>query len=225
MSPIANDSFSAALDFSGPEAAFAVSGSGGRVLAESHVRIEGRDSSALLPWIVMTAGQHRIPLKQIGSWVVGSGPGGFTGLRISAALVSGFALGFGNVKTFSMPSPAALFLEMGGDPEKNAVLIDAKNREAALVTLRFQDGKPVFSFKIITAGERPGLPDCAKTGILGNDRAALLKVIPNLETLSSAFWFESYPVRAMLSDAAAVFYNDSVTDPLYLRPAAVAKKH
>jgi tRNA threonylcarbamoyladenosine biosynthesis protein TsaB len=68
---------------------------GEKILASFHQRVDRNHSSMLIPMIDETLKKANTKLRDIGGFVIGIGPGSFTGLRIGVATVKGLAYSSG----------------------------------------------------------------------------------------------------------------------------------
>jgi len=65
----------------------------GRELVVANLPISGRNSDQeLTPWIMVQLEKAKVDVSDIEHWVVGTGPGSFSGLRVGIALVKGICL-------------------------------------------------------------------------------------------------------------------------------------
>lgn len=215
--------YSAALDFSGPEAAFAVAAQNGKVIIDDFKPMRGRDSSSLTPWLVELLQKQGLALNAIGRWTVGSGPGSFTGLRLAAAFVSGLTFGHEDICCRCVPTAQVIAETASPAPgEKVAVLHDGRNSELLLFGAICEDGKrclpsgeveviksgseALSGFDYIVAPERdlPAIEKC-----LGSD--IISKIIP-----------VPHPPMALMLTAPGDWDND-LTELVYIRPAVFVK--
>lgn len=218
--------FSAALDFSGLEAAFAVADKEkDKVLFEKYKEIRGRDSSILLPWLNETLSENGIELGDISEWTVGNGPGSFTGLRIAAALVSGIEFGKSNIKargmSIALGIAASIVLE---DNEECAVLFDGRNNEIILCEVKKTKGDyldsgvseihSADSFKSRNTDKFKAL--CA----LEKDRDVLRKLTTD-KIFERIIFVPHIPVSKLIFNDQSN-WSKKIEDLNYIRPATLA---
>lgn len=87
-----SEKLSCALDLSGPFASFAVAEENKVLLSESFTLIN-RNNVAFFKSFFSTLSEAKIEVAKIDKWIVGTGPGSFTGLRIASSFVSGIIYG------------------------------------------------------------------------------------------------------------------------------------
>jgi len=158
------------------------------------------------------------------------GPGSFTALRASAALVMGIATRGNRAKTppvlaRGVPSIAAMGVEaakLAPDAKTAAILYDAKKGgvlrcalEARAEGMAPKSGTGLAS-RVSSVEE---LKEFDVVLALSADRAALEDKIP---TLDGVFWLDSFPVANLLG-LPEYPWGEGLDDPLYLRPATDAK--
>ena len=134
--------YSAALDISANEAAFALADKKTqKIIFEVFREMRGRDASLLMPWMLETLGQYSVSLEDIKDWTAGSGPGSFTGLRLVASLISGIVYGRSDARARSIPSAVAMgYAAPSKDGDSIALLMDCRNRELLLYPLINEEG-------------------------------------------------------------------------------------
>lgn len=64
---------------------------GGALVAETEVAMRGHDGERLMPSVVQLLAERGVPASALARVICGAGPGGFTSLRIAAALAKGVA--------------------------------------------------------------------------------------------------------------------------------------
>ena len=216
--------YSAAIDLSGNEAAFAVvCRESGNIVISSTRPMTGRNSATLTPWVLELINDHSIQLEEIAEWTVGSGPGSFTGMRLAAALVAGITFGNANIKTRCVPTAVALASVLQTSPgDSIAAVFDGRNSEILVFELVNQGGE------IIPAGKNDVLSaEDAETFFndrkfthlvaLEKDHAAIAKVA-DANTLERFKMIEHISPEKLISAQCAEWDND-LTDLVYIRPA------
>ena len=87
-----NARYAAAIDLSGRSAGFALMKDQELLCAASRP-MRGRDSAELADFVAQQLAANGVELAEVSDWLVGSGPGSFTGLRLAAALAAGWTFG------------------------------------------------------------------------------------------------------------------------------------
>lgn len=167
----------------------------------SEVRLTGffQHAENLLPLIAKLLKKHKISLSKIDLFLIGRGPGSFTGLRVSFATVKGFLTGE-NPK----PCKGALSLDMIADaielPEKSqlGVCLDAGRQRIFFRTYQRtrETWRPKGKIEILSVEETAQkLPENAFiTGdALRRYEAALIQAAPEKKfiPLKDKFWYPS----------------------------------
>ena len=183
--------------------------------------LNGHDASALPERLELAAKHAGTPLAGITEWSVGTGPGGFTGLRVAAALVSGLTYGHPEVKVRGVPSAAGLLRTAfaGNFPEKVAAIFDGRRSELLVYGMELKNGSyqhDGFTAVLQKPEELAGILAGRSAAALEKDRAAIAKFAPELVD----------GIRSAPSiNAEELIFNDprnfsaSPTDLIYLRAA------
>ncbi len=121
--------YTAALDTSGHYASFSLEENNTReIICENHTTPMGKESSKLVSCIVDMVAKHGISFGQIKTWVVGLGPGSYTGLRIGIAYAKGVCLATGSsLKGY----PSSMAMALAVDSKQNdrlGVLHDGRRK-------------------------------------------------------------------------------------------------
>ncbi len=214
-----------AIDLSGKSAAFALADPTGALVIDAIRPMRGREAAHLAGWILNELAAVHRELPEITHWTVGAGPGSFTGMRLAAALVTGWSFQRPELHTRCVPSALIPAAEEGDVPEGAhiGVCFDGRNAEMLLFEMIFRNGEPVpTGFTAVwdrkTAGKelnQPGRFDrlCAP----GDDLAALRQLLGE-ETAARIRPCERFSAGALLRATAPDFDND-LTRLVYIRPA------
>lgn len=116
-----------AVDLSGKAAAFALADETGKLLLDLNRPMRGRESAQLASWMVEELGKINRTIGDVTHWSVGSGPGSFTGMRLAAALATGWSSNL-PVSTRCVPTAFAIAAQSGCQGNV-AILFDGKNSE------------------------------------------------------------------------------------------------
>ncbi len=234
--------FYAALDLSGTEALFAVTDENYSIIINEKKSLSGRTSSQLTPWLVKLLEINNISLKKITKWTIGSGPGGFTGLRLVASFISGLTFN-ANCQTRCVPSAvgiaAAIPLEKLANLKNNdkiAVLFNGYNNELLLFMLEYKDGEfsPIKNNAIVINNgsfneENNGLiispysdnktlsSESLNYLCLAKDIEAINKILPEKQQQKLTV-IESIEPVSLIKNSTIIFDNN-LTNLEYIRPA------
>lgn len=211
----------AALDFSWNEASIALADEHDRVLFTEKIMLNGHDASALPERLEQAAAHAGTPLSGITEWSVGTGPGGFTGLRVAAALVSGLTYGHPEIKVRGVPSAAGLIRSAfaGNFPQKAVALFDGRRSEILAYGMELKDGSyqpDGFTAVLQNPGELAAVLDGARAAALEKDRAALSRFA--LELAEMVSYTPSIQAEELIFNDPRNF-SASPTELIYLRAA------
>jgi len=216
--------YSAAIDLSGNEAAFAVACKEfGEIVVNAARPMTGRSSASLTPWVLELIKSKEIQLDDIVEWTVGSGPGSFTGMRLAAALVAGIIFDVKNVKSRCVPTAVALASVLQtSSGDSIAAVFDGRNSEILIFELVNQAGiiVPAGSNDVLSACDADAFFNDRKFNhlvALEKDRAAIEKVLDGFSIEQFSF-MEHVPAEKLISAQCAEWDND-LTDLVYIRPA------
>lgn len=216
--------FSAAIDLSGNEAAFAVFCKESEKIVISAVRpMTGRSSASLTPWVLELIKSQNIQLDDIIEWTVGSGPGSFTGMRLAAALVAGIIFELKYVKSRCVPTAVALASDIQTKPgDSIAAVLDGRNSEILIFELVNQSGiiLPTGKNDILSASDAAAFfndREFSHLVALEKDRAAIMKVLSSYSIQKISF-IEHVPAEKLIF-AKCTEWNNDLTDLVYIRPA------
>ncbi len=211
----------AALDFSWNEASMAVADELNNILFTEKIMLNGHDASALPDRLEQAAKHAGTPLSGIAEWSVGTGPGGFTGLRVAAALISGLTYGHPKIKVRGVPSAAGLIRTAfsGNFPQKTVALFDGRRSEILAYGMELKDGSyqpDGFTAVLQKPEELAAILAETKAAALEKDRAAISRFAPELAEKIS---------YTPSINAEELIFNDpqnftaSPTELIYLRAA------
>ena len=133
----------AALDFSWNEASLALADENNQVLASETFLLSGHDASTLPDRLGKAVRSLNRDLSSVAEWTVGTGPGGFTGLRVASALVIGLAYGAPETRVRGMSSAVGLARSAFAGkpyPEKVLALFDGRRSELLAYGLILKNG-------------------------------------------------------------------------------------
>jgi tRNA threonylcarbamoyladenosine biosynthesis protein TsaB len=116
-------------------------GDAGGLIGEVLIGVRTRHAESLLPALDFLLRSSRLVRGDIGSIVVGAGPGSFTGVRVAAATARGLAQGLG-VPLYAYSSLAALAAGAGVNGPVCA-LFDARRGEVYAACYELAGGVPV----------------------------------------------------------------------------------
>ncbi|MCX7826126.1 MAG: tRNA (adenosine(37)-N6)-threonylcarbamoyltransferase complex dimerization subunit type 1 TsaB [Verrucomicrobiae bacterium] len=214
-----------ALDTSGPVGSVALRRDG-RLVAERTLDTQQHHSSLLLPTIDELLRADGLAPREVGLWVVGLGPGSYTGIRVGIAAAKGFAVAWGR-PLVGAGSVEALALEHGANRSGAvAVVVDARRGEVYFSLAVC--GKTVAPLQIITLDALPDLvtqqalfvgpeikryqPDIAR--LLG-ERA----LFPTVNVHPRAAFVGELGERRFAEQGR----GDEKVEPVYLRPTNYVK--
>jgi tRNA A37 threonylcarbamoyladenosine modification protein TsaB len=217
-------SYSAAIDFSGPEVAFAIGeNKTGQLITEAFRTMSGREGASLLNWLSDVLTKKKLTMQDITSWTVGNGPGSFTGLRLAASLVNGLCYQQPQVKTRGISSALALAAWSADDTETGTIGIVFKGKidDLLIFTVEKENGKYSISNRVIVPHTAVSLDTFKEFNILVSLKQDWPSLEPHLpeELLSSFKLAPHVPVDKMLFLEATEQDSTSIIDLDYIRPA------
>lgn len=188
------------------------------------VELSGRDSAFLPSFIENALKEFNYTLEDIERWTLGSGPAGFTALRMAAALVSGWTFRRDNVKTRAVPGAISLAaMANAKDGDKIGCLFDGRNKEILFYGVEKEDGKYFHTNECaILNAEQAKEFFSSRNDILvcfdESEEVAIRKILPeNINLLVT-----SVPDNSALVNFESPFDND-LTQLVYIRPAVSTK--
>ncbi len=213
-----------AIDLSGKSAAFAVMDPAGRLVIDAVRPMRGREAAHLAGWILEELESHDLNLEKITHWTVGSGPGSFTGMRLAAALVTGWSFQRPERHTRCVPSASIPAAECR-TPEgaKIGVCFDGRNSEMLLFEMISRNGEPIpTGFTAVWDREtaRKELNRSERFDLLcapGDDLEALQRLLGE-ETAARICPCKRFSASSLLRATIPEFDND-LTRLVYIRPA------
>lgn len=114
----------------------------GKTLINTFVPMKSREASGLPAFVEKELAAQGLKICDINFWTTGAGPGGFTALRMTAALVAAWALEHEEIKFRCVPAAFALVENITGtEGEEIDCLFDGRNHEVLLYGLVFKNGR------------------------------------------------------------------------------------
>lgn len=212
----------AAIDVSGPEASFALTIDNNPCPVFTEYRpMRGRTAAALPEWLIATLTKHGFELHQINRWTIGSGPGSFTGLRMTASLVAGLTFNRKHIMSRCLPTALAMVADFHSPVgTATACLFDGRNQELLLygVTSLADTVAPSGTSSVISAeNAAEALQGYSRIVSFARDRDAIALLLPS-ELAEQVCYIEQLPIAAMLRITSDNWNND-LTDLVYIRQA------
>lgn len=108
---------------------------------ESHL-LDRRQASQLIPIVKKLLRKSRMPVNKIDAFVIGLGPGSFTGLRIGVSAIKGFGIATGK-PCIGVASIDAIACNAGENDRDIIPIIDAKRGQVYAAIYRRKAGRAV----------------------------------------------------------------------------------
>ena len=188
------------------------------------VELSGRDSAFLPAFIENTLKEFNYTLEDVERWTLGSGPAGFTALRMAAALVSGWTFRKSNVKTRTVPGAISLAAVADAkDGDNIGCLFDGRNKEILFYGVKKENGQYFHTDECaILNAEQAKDFFASRNDILvcfdDSEEVAIRKILPENLQLNVV----SSPDNSALVAFESSFDND-LTKLVYIRPAVSGK--
>jgi len=206
-----------AIDLSGPFASFAVSCFGKLLCAKSFL-LQNKNNSAFFSSFFETLKDNNISSDLIDTWIVGTGPGSFTGLRIASSFVLGAAYQ-SEKKLLGIPSAFPLASALNLKTEETAAILFPCSKDIVfLYGIKNENGcglKKLEDVNPITVKEINKLNNYDRLACIENQfMEGFLSLISKKIKI-----FKPFPIENMFDD-----FKDNYTDIkelLYVRPPSV----
>lgn len=206
----------AALDFSGPQAVFAVEKDGNKIFEVSKL-MQRRDAASFAEFLQSNLKAHGLDFADITHWTVGSGPGSFTGMRIAASFVQGLTYGK-DVQTRTVPSAEAIAASAGLQKENACIIFDGRNKEIILLDLK--NGKDAILNKEQSV-EYFKENKFDFFAAMEYDRKAVELIVPQ-EVFAEIKWAPSLDTDAFFQSGNV--FDNNLTNLIYIRPSVAGAK-
>ncbi len=218
--------YTAALDTSGQYASFSIENTNSKeLICENHVIRMGKESSNLASSLSDMLSENGISVSQIKTWIVGLGPGSYTGLRIGIAYLKGICLANGSqLKGY----PSSLAMAMAVDSKNSdriGVLHDGRRQSLVVSTYLNKNNilRPLSFPKIVDVSEifREEIDQFV---ILKND-FSLLTAIDQRISVAGIDHIDSTKLLTVetLNRASDGSVIDESLEPVYVRPPVFVK--
>lgn len=113
-----------------------------KLLFSSFAPMKSREAAGLPLFAEKELNDHGLKISDVSFWTTGAGPGGFTSLRMTAALIAAWALEHDELKFRCVPAAFGIAGSLPGNEGDLAdCLFDGRNHEVLLFGLVFRDGE------------------------------------------------------------------------------------
>ncbi|MEL6521128.1 MAG: tRNA (adenosine(37)-N6)-threonylcarbamoyltransferase complex dimerization subunit type 1 TsaB [Pseudomonadota bacterium] len=208
--------------------------SGGQIVAEAREEMARGQAERLTPMLQDLLDQQGVVWREIDAIGVGTGPGNFTGIRVSVATARGLSLGLG-IPAIGVSAFEALLGNEGlAIPGPQLVSLAQPRREGFVMVQLFENGRASglpFEQQVLRSdgpSEPPKLPE--GTRFVGAEAAALHRIFAERRGWQGSIDLPApaHPASAIAPIAAARFeagWKGPRPAPIYIRPpdAAPAK--
>ncbi len=197
-------------------------GDGASCLLKSSRDFSTRESSSIMEWILAMLAEKSIELGDVRRWTLGTGPGGFTALRILSSTVSSLTFMREGVQCRGVPSACAMASKILKDASDGsaAVLFPAQKNSIFYQMVSKQSGK-IIPGESGTSSALESLPSSASAGTfltaLEKNRE-MISGIPGTSNLQPCF-LTGYPAEELLWLEGPAWDRKTLRDLIYSRPA------
>ena len=195
------------------------------IIAEHSFLLDRKHSSLLIPKISQMLEENNISLSNIDAFIVGLGPGSFTGLRIGVSTVKGFGIATGK-PCIGVPSLDALALNV--DEKKSIIVpvIDAKRENLYSAVYERKNNRIIKKTNHLLLGVNELMKKVKKEAVFLGDGIELYKnKIAQLNKravfLEDKYWYPKASNLIRLGIAKIKKYKRkdlSKLNPIYLYP-------
>ena len=191
------------------------------IIAEEAHLLDRQHSSLLVPKISAMLRKAAISIRDVDAFVIGLGPGSFTGLRIGVSTVKGFGIATGR-PCVGVPSIDALALNAGKAAKTIVPVIDAKRKNLYSVIYKEENGRIVRKSNYLLLGVDKLMKKVKGPAVfLGSGLGLYRKEIQRFNKkalfLDEGYW---YPRAGNLIRLARIRKDAKLTalQPMYLYP-------
>ena len=205
------------------------------VISELHERAEQQHSEVVLPMVRQVLDGAGIDLKHVDAFVVGIGPGGFTGVRLAVAVVQGLAFA---TRKLVMPLSSLLAMAQAVYVQQGVecvvtVAMDARMQEVYHATYRVNasgieelQAPSLSRIQDFIAAQNEWVHD-QNFGVVGNAMVAFQQLVDWGIQHSAHVWqidHEAPHARDLLSAAQQLGTNGQMIAPEQIAPLYVRDK-
>jgi tRNA threonylcarbamoyladenosine biosynthesis protein TsaB len=206
-----------AFDCAGAQCAGAIVVAG-RTVAVRRIAAERGHAQLLVPMLRALLAEAALSFGDIDRFVVTTGPGSFTGIRVALATAHGLALATGapvvGVTVFEILAAAAI--ESGVSTPRLLVAVESKRSEL-YVQLFAADGDPIGAPSMAEADRLAAWAGPGALTLTGDAAARAAPYLDGAEVLDNA-QTSLYVDPAMLARIGALRETGAAPVPFYLRP-------
>ena len=113
-----------------------------KLLFSTFAPMRSREAAGLPLFAEKELAARGLKITDIDFWTTGAGPGGFTALRMTAALIAAWALEHEEIKFRCVPAAFAIAGGLSGaEGDRLDCLFDGRNHEVLLFGLEFRNGR------------------------------------------------------------------------------------
>lgn len=212
-----------ALDLSGPFASFAVMRNDEILFSES-ILLQNRNNGAFFTAFFAKFNEFKLDVSDIDKWIVGTGPGSFTGLRIASSFVSGVVYG-ADKTAVGISSAFPIAINIGASSGENIGVIFPCSKDTVYLCTLVLDENGLWIMKknpeYLTKRELREKKDYHRFALLcasGDENSYKEFINPDIPVV----FLNRFPVEKMLHDFGGNY--SGIQDLLYLRPPSLTVK-
>lgn len=212
--------YSCAIDLSCNFSSFVVS-SENKIIFRYSKQLNGRSNTPFFEDFYSSLNKLNIGISDINRWIIGCGPGSFTGLRVASSFVKGIIFDK-DVESFGISSALPIAMKVKPLPGvKIAVLFFSAGKSIMISTFLFEGGRFIVFDKPFVAEVNDSLKFDIYDHVVFVSNANLLKLIGNIGLAESKLIvLDDFPVELFLTEDWVDSKID-ISDLIYIRPPSI----
>jgi len=215
-----NYKYFCAIDLSCNFSSFAISSDKNLIFRYSK-ELNGRSNTPFFDEFYSSLGELKINLSDINRWIVGCGPGSFTGLRVGTSFIKGIIFDK-DVESFGISSALPIAMKTQPLPnEKIAVLFFSAGKSIMVSSFVYENGSFVELYKPFVAEVNSHLTFDVYDHVVFVNNINLIKLLGNVALSEKKLLvLDDFPIELFFTEN----WNKSkmdISDLIYIRPPSI----